>query len=299
MNPTKRKSLVFCAILQFLYGFALGISSIVLFFRWVFNDATNTFAPNLFNGILTIFNGNILLTKILTPIIGLFLTVLLTATSNYIMQKPFNKKNNKPRKQFIFILVAFLINLIFTILFALLTFSEPTFFCVTLLVLTGLVAILELIAMFLPNGNMLGIEKKEEISSPDSNQTATQSLANDTQKEIQFITTSDYDARSAELFRLAKNKRISDKDLVACLHDLMTLPVDNSYDYKIKHLSKFSTHGMLTQNEISMLVCAAILSYNTSNVKKRIRYIDFLRSKGLINELDYTNTIRKLMTIKE
>ena len=118
-------------------------------------------------------------------------------------------------------------------------------------------------------------------------------------KKIETISTASFKMRADELFRLAKQKKISDERLLTCLNDLMLLPIDTSYEFKIKSLSRFSSHGFLTTKEISTLVCNALLTYNTETIKKRIRYLDFLHSKNLIEENDYFNVVQALMTLQE
>ena len=304
MNKTKRKLVVFCTIAQFLYGLIFVVASCLLLFRWLVEGNVDTFLPNLFNALLEIFGNNQLLTKILAPLIALFLSVILLACSNYMIKKPFDKKNNQPRKQTIFVVVAFVVNVIFALILALMSFADDGEKFVLPAIIVGLIAIMESVAIFLPNSVLKDNSKEgttstattEKDNAKEQRQTKTEQPTN-TNNEY-MLTAEKFEERSNELFRLAKNNKISDSNLVDCLNDLMGIPISSTYDVKINCLNKFSSNGMLTPPQISALICKAIVSRNSANIKKRIRYTEFLYSKRLINDTDYSNAIRALMSMQ-
>jgi len=313
MNNSKRKTMVVCALVQALFAIITTIIAFLSLFKWAISGGVDTFMPTLYDCLLTIFKNDVI-AKVLAPILAIFLNILLLTTSGYMFKKPFDKKSNKLRKQWIFVVVAFVINLFFAIFCLLIVIGFGNSTLATMFAVAfGLVAIFEFISLFLPHEKMIGNQNTTATdSNANNNQPTTQqqptSCDNQTQQmetpkqeivKTWYIEQTDFEQRITELYRLAKSKNITDANLVECLQDLMTLPVQAPYDLKIKHLNKFSSNGFLTQQQISKLICQAITTKNTSTVKKRIKYLESLKHYGVVNEYDYSLAIRILMTYHE
>ena len=325
MDNAKRKTMVICALVQALYAFILVIFAFVLFAKWTFNPAEEIFLPSLYNGFLALLKDDHLITQVLVPLMTLFLSVILLSTSAYILKKPIDKKTNKERKQWIYVVIAFLVNLFLTLVGLICVFSIKSqnanlFLGILFCVVVGLVTIFELVSLFLQKSTTQVLEQVQATQSATTttNQpteqaennctnTTNTNVVNTTQAintplpqgaihSPWYISTAEFIQRAIELYRLAKNQNISDDNLVSCLQDLMTLPIEAPYDFKIKHLNKFSSNGYLTQQQISRLICQAITTKNTTPFKKRIKYLEYLKCNKVINESDYAVAIRMLMT---
>ena len=304
MNNAKRKTMVICALIQAFFAILTTIIAFTLLFKWAIDGSVDTFMPTLYDCIFAIFKNDVA-SKVLAPIIAIFLNILLLTTSIYIFKKPFDKKNNEYRKQWIFVVVAFVIDLLFALFYLLLVISFDKSPLSTLFAVSfGLIAVFEFVSLFLPREKLPNTQNVATTDNDgENNQTVIQPTQQQQQQQQQtpyvnqsqptltptqevgktwYIEQTDFEQRITELYRLAKNQNITDVNLCECLQDLMTLPLRAPYDLKIKHLNKFSSNGFLTPQQISKLICQAITTKNTEPIasakrpKRKIFRICFL-----------------------
>lgn len=290
MNKFKPIATILCGILQLFYGFALIVASFLLLIKWFFNNAFDSFLPAFFDKTTTLFGGNQLFAKLLTPILGIAIGGLILFLGFCLLKTPVGIKadNYKPKALSVFFSALLNTLLVFVVGLGLTADKTTKSFAIIATVILGIIALTQFVSVFY----------KGEIAKTDKNTENKTATIDDTthKKSPATIDVNDFKLRSAELFRLAKRKNISQDDFDDCMRDLMLLPVEKPFDFKIKHLNKFTTSGMLTSAMISTLICNATVSYNTSSLKKRIRYLELARAKGLIFEHDYAHSVRLLMS---
>lgn len=290
MNKFKPTTNILSGILQLFYGFALIVASFLLLVKWFFNNAFDSFLPAFFDKITTLFGGNQLFAKLLTPIFGIATGGLILFLGFCLLKTPLDKNNDNYKPKAISVFFSAVLNTFLAFVIGLgLTADQATkSFAIISTVILGIIALSQFLSVFYKDKTA----KTDNITEnkPSSTDEATQK----TQSTMMDV--KDFKQRCTELFRLAKRNSISQDDFDACMRELMLLPVEKPFDFKIKHLNKFTTNGLLTSAMISTLICDATVSYNTSPLKKRIRYLELMRAKGLVFEQDYSHSLRLLMS---
>lgn len=289
MNKFKPTANILCGILQLFYGFALIVISFLLLVKWFFNNAFDSFLPAFFDKATTLFCGNQLFAKLLTPIFGTVIGGLLIFLGFCLLKTPLNKNagNDKPKALSVFFSAVINTLLAFVAGSGLTADQTTKSFAIIATVILGVIALAQFVSVFYK-----GDTAKTDKNTQDNNTSA----AGETACPKTFVDINDFKQRSAELLRLAKRNSISQDDFDGCVRELMLLPIEKPFNFKIKYLNKFTTGGMLTSAMISTLICDATVSYNTSSLKKRIRYLELAHAKGLVSDKDYSHSLRLLMS---
>ena len=312
MKSFRRKSEIVCGLLQFVYGLIFAVSSFALLINWLFGKETQLILPKFLQMAQTLL-VNDFLAKFVISVCGIFVGILLVAVAYNLLKKPYDKKNDSYKKSKTYSVLSVILNLFSAMVLLFCIASDEKFgkLAVFFAILTGIVAIVQTICIFSsyqqktvvtatqtqqppPTQQQTPLPAQEEPHQ--NNTTVQQPQPAPTPNEEYTASLQDFVERSNELFRLAKNDRISQETLANCLHTLMSMPLNKPFDFKINHLNKFTSNGLLVEKEISPLIREAVIVHNTSSRKKRIRFLEEVYAKGILKEQDYSLALKILLS---
>ncbi|MDY5678271.1 MAG: hypothetical protein SPK59_05870 [Eubacteriales bacterium] len=286
MSTTKRLIHVFGGLIQLLLGLAFLFLAGFTFYQWIIKQATDTFLSGLFTNLPQILHIGEMAVKIVTPIAFLLLGIILIFFASDLMGSPYKDETKKRcrEKRVLSLLSAILNGAIGVFIFIAMTDDPLEKYAKIVGIVTFILAFAELITVFLSYNKHL------------SKENFTQNINEQSDDSVQTtVNAEEFNERAKMLQKLYKKGKITDETFKRGLAVLMSLPVDMPLSFKINHLNNFAKKRLLDKDSLPVYICKAIVSPCSSSTKERMKYLNTLHDKNIINDAAFNSVVTKLM----
>lgn len=286
MGTTKRLIHIFGGLIQLLLGIAVLFAAGATFYNWVISRAYDAVLSVTMINLVGLTGWSETALAVVTPIAFLLFGLALVFTATDLMSSPYTDKTKKHcrEKRFLSVLSALLDGTACVFIFKNMFNDDTAKFARFACILFLLLAAAELTTAFLSYTKHL--DKKRFATDIDE------------QKDDSVQTTvnaEEFNERAALLRKLYVKGKINENTLKKGLSILMSLPVDMPLEFKLKHLDTFTKKKLLSANDLPFYVCKAVIAPCSSSTKERLKYVESLRAKGVVNEDAFNFIVEKLM----
>lgn len=286
MSTTKRLIHVFGGLIQLLLGLAWLFLAGFTFYKWIIKQATDTFLNGLFIKLPQMLNIGEMAVKIVTPVAFLLLGIILIFLASNLMGSPYKdeKKKRCREKRVLSLFSAILNGAVGIFIFLTMNGDSLEKYAKLVGIVTFILAVAELTTVFLSYNKRL------------SKENFTQNIDEQTDDSVQTtVSAEEFNERANMLKKLYKKGKITDETFKRGLAVLMSLPVDMPLSFKINHLNNFAKKNLLDKDSLPTYICKAIVSPCSSSTKERMKYLNTLHNKNIINDAAFNSVVAKLM----
>lgn len=286
MSTTKRLIHVLGGLIQLLLGLAWLFLAGFTFYKWIIKQATDTFLNGLFTKLPQMLNIGEMAVKIVTPVAFLLLGIILISLASNLMGSPYKdeKKKRCREKRVLSLFSAILNGAVGVFIFLTMNGDSLEKYAKLVGIVTFILAVAELTTVFL------------SYNKPLSKENFTQNIDEQTDGSVQTtVSAEEFNEKANMLKKLYKKGKITDETFKRGLAVLMSLPVDMPLSFKINHLNNFAKKNLLDKDSLPIYICKAIVSPCSSSTKERMKYLNTLHNKNIINDAAFNSVVAKLM----